>query len=182
MLKWRLRLPVAHPFADHAPNVPWHLQVFVVLVAPMLLDLRAASLNSHPHCPITTFTPLHYSQHGSDFPLSRKLSLIPQTVLGAPGLYSHWFCAGLHLNIYLYISCLYSFAFNPLWMLQAFWYILLYKLWLKNDTETNHSVSLRWKKTVSFNKLGTLLGTSNDLSNHPKYAMKLILLPISITL
>lgn len=54
------------------------------------------------------------------------------------------------LCIYLSISFLHSLAFSPLWMLQTFWYILLHKRWIKNDTQTNHSVSLRWKKTASY--------------------------------
>lgn len=53
-------LSVTHPFPDYAPHVLWHLLMStcaMVLVASMLLDLKALSLNSHPHCSITTLTP-----------------------------------------------------------------------------------------------------------------------------
>lgn len=81
---------------------------------------------------------------------------------------------------FLPISCLYFPAFDQPWTLQTFWDILLNKVWIKSDMQTNHSVSSRWKKTASYEVLSvcpSLLGTSSDLC-HSKYAMTDIL-PIS---
>lgn len=102
----------AHLLPDSGPTVLRHLQMStcaLVSADSVLLDPRTPSLNSCPHRSITTLTPHYDSEHRSDSSSSVKLSLIPQTLLRAPAVYTpHVVYVYLLPIIYLHACGLYS--------------------------------------------------------------------------